>query len=146
MAFKTIILKPELNMVTGRGEAVAESAITPGDILEFTATGTVQRRSTGALNSLFMVAIENSMFGDEIDTDYVAGDLVQYAILQAGNEAYCWLADGADVVVGEEIEFSTGGSLTQRASGISIATASEAVDLTDSANLTDRGRVKVIVN
>lgn len=146
MAVKTIILKPELGMVTGRGEAPAQAAITPGHIIEKISTGKVQKQATGALNSPFIVAIENSLFGKEIDTDYVADEIVQFATLQKGNWAYCWLSDGENVVIGDELEYgTTDGELIKRSSGISVATAEEAVNLSASANTT-KGRIKVSVN
>lgn len=146
MAVKTIILKPELNMVTGRDEALAVAAITPGHIIEKVSTGKVQKQAAGALNSPFIVAIENSLFGKEIDTAYVADEMVQFATLQKGNWAYCWLSDGQNVAIGDELEYSaTDGELTARSAGVSIATAEEAVNLSASSN-TAAGRIKVSVN
>lgn len=146
MAVKTIILKPELGMVTGRDEELAVAAITPGHIIERVSTGKVQKQATGALNSPFTVAIENSLVGAEIDTAYAADEMVQFATLKPGDEAYCWLSDGQNVAIGDELEFSaTDGELTARSAGISKATALEAVNLSASAN-TAAGRISVMVH
>lgn len=146
MAVKTIILKPELGMVTGIEEATANAGITPGHIVEFISTGKVQKQAVAALRSPFTVALENSLVGGEIDTDYAADDKVQIATLKSGDWAYCWLSDGENVVIGDELEFGTeDGELKKRSSGISIATAREAVDLSASSNTT-KARIKVMVN
>ncbi len=145
MAVKTIILKPELGMVTGRDEKLAVAAITPGHIIERVSTGKVQKQAAGALNSPFTVAIENSLVGAEIDTAYAADEMVQFATLKPGDEAYCWLSDGQNVAIGDELEFSTDGELTARSAGISKATALEAVNLSASSN-TAAGRIIVMVH
>lgn len=148
MAVKTILLKPDLGSISGRGEKEAVTAITPGHILEFDVANAnkVRPLQTAALNHPFIVAIENSLFGEDIDTAYSIADMVQYAVLQSGHEAYCWLSDGESVVVGDQLEYgTTDGELVKRSSGISVATALETVDLSASAN-TAKGRLQVMVN
>lgn len=142
MAPKTILLKGDATIK----EAEAEAAITPGHLIEKIAAGTVQKQATTALNSPMLIALEDSLVGGEIDTDYDDGDRVYYAAAKKGEEYYVWLSDGETVVIGDELEVgSTDGEFIKRSSGISVATAEEAVDLSNSANTT-KGRLKISIN
>ena len=139
MAPKKIIIKG--NPV--RGEDTANAGITPGHIIELISTGKVQKQATASLNSPKMVAIENWVKGDEIGTAYAANEQVQWAICGSGDEAYCFLSDGENVSIGDELEFgTTDGEFVARSSGISVATALEAVDLSASSN-SAAGRIKL---
>jgi len=141
MAPKTIIVKG--NPI--RGEKVANAAITPGHLCEFISTDKIQKQAGNALNFLRMFALENSLIGNEIGTDYAAAQQVQYGIFNGGDEVYAWLSDGENVVIGDELEAgTTDGELIKRSSGTPIAVAKEAVDLSASAN-TAKGRIIAII-
>lgn len=142
MAPKVILLKGD----PLREEREAEAAITPGHLCELIAAGTVQRQAGTALNSPMMFALEDSLDGSGIDTDYADGDRVQLAVAKKGDEYYVWLSDGAAVVIGGELEVGTvDGEFIARSSGISVATALEAVDLSASSN-TVHARLKIKIN
>ncbi|MBT6051239.1 MAG: hypothetical protein HOG49_30945 [Candidatus Scalindua sp.] len=141
MAPKTITVKG--NPV--RGEKIAAAAITPGHLCEFLTAGTIAKQATAAVNCLRMFALENSLIGDEIGTDYAVSAQVQYGIFGSGDEVYAWLSDGESVVIGDELEAgTTDGELIKLASGQPIAVAKAAVDLSASAN-TAKGRVIAII-
>lgn len=142
MAFRKITIKGD----PVRGEALANAAITPGHLIELISTGKVQKQAGNALNHPMMIALENSLAGDEIGTAYAAGDMVQYGVFGSGDEAYVFLSDGENVVIGDELEVgSTDGEFIKRASGVSVATALEALDLSASANTTN-GRLRVMIH
>ncbi len=142
MAPKTILLKGDPIYM----EREAAAAITPGHFVELIAANTVQKQAAAALNSPKTIALEDSNQGKEIGEDYSTGSRVQCATLYSGCEAYVWLSDGETVVIGDEIEFgTTDGEVIKRASGVSIGTALEAVDLSASSNTT-KGRLKIMIN
>jgi hypothetical protein len=80
--YRTIILKGD----GLPGESVANSAITPGMLLNFRSDGKVEPAAALTNNAEVAVALENQHFGQGIDTDYAVGDNVEYRIFQAGAE------------------------------------------------------------
>ena len=142
MAPKTILLKGDATIKEAEGAA----AITPGHLCELISSGNLQKQAGNALNSPMLIALEDSLVGGEIDTDYAAVDRVYYAAAKKGEEYYCWLSDGENVTIGDELEVGgTDGEFIKRSAGVSVATALEAVDLSASANTT-KARLKIVIN
>ncbi len=143
MAPKTIIVKG--NPV--RGEREAASAITPGHLVEFIAANTIQKQAGDSTRFMPIFALENSLIGDEIGTDYEAAARVQYGIFNSGDEVYAWLSDGEAVVIGDELMAGTtdGELVKHTGTNVAIAVAKEAVDLSASSNLTAKGRIIAII-
>ena len=133
-----------------RKEAQAAAAITPGDLVELTSDGKVQRKASAATTAQRAFAVENEVVGKGIDHDYAAGDNVLYEVLPPGAEVYALVPpSAAAIVIGDRLESAGGGKLrkvvtsastddTQRQSIVAIAL--EAVDNSAGAN---PARIKV---
>ncbi len=128
MAVKKIILVGEELCI--RRESFADAAITPGMLLERTATG-VKKHAGAGLNAMPMFAYEMEMVGDEIDTDYEADDTCLFFFAPPG--VVVWAIAGAAGVTALAYQESDGaGRLddlttdaatddTQRASVVGLA-------------------------
>lgn len=107
MAIKTIVVKGE----GIRYEALAVAAITPGNLVEFTSAGKVQKHSTAGGNAERAFAVEDDDQGSGIDTDYDADDLVQYEIFRPGDVVWAKLKDGETVAKGGFVESAGTGEM-----------------------------------
>lgn len=133
-------------------ERDAGGAITPGHLLQLDSDGDVTVHNSAGGNATRWVARENDVAGDDIDTAYASGEVVQIASCRPGDECYMYLADGETAVIGSFLESAGSGQLkvvdtTADSSGIDnsqsvVAMALEAVDLSASAN-TAAARIKV---
>lgn len=124
---KTIILR-SVNTPFQK-EGAAASAITPGDILERTSTGTLQRRSTADVTGPKLVANINDLLGKEITDDYATSANVSAVYLSPGDEVYAFVAAAASaIIIGDDLSFDAAGGFAKAASGLVVATALEAVD------------------
>jgi len=126
MAKNTIKIKKYADIIV---EAVADAAITPGMLLEYTSTGTVKKHATAAGKHAFMFALEDELQGRGIDTDYAAGDKVQVWIAGRGDIVNCLLEDEAAIAIGDFVESNGEGKVQEYTSGVIIGVAVEAVDL-----------------
>ncbi len=90
MTVKTITLKGNAQVI--RKEAIADAIITPGMLLELTATG-VKKHAGAGLNAQKMFAVENEVVGGNIDADYAANDTCLFGIFPPGSEV--WAIAGA---------------------------------------------------
>lgn len=125
MTVKTITLKG--NDLVIRKEAIADAAITPGMLLELTATG-VKKHAGAGLNAQKMFAVENEVVGDGIDDDYATNDTVLYGIFPPGSEVFA-IAGAAGVTALDYVESDGLGGLD---------------DLTTSAATADTARNSVV--
>jgi len=115
-------------------EAVANAAITPGQIVELLSTGKVQKQATASGVAEKAVAIEDYLQGNSVDDDYAADDRVLYRVFGSGAEVYLILADGESVAVGAKLELALAGEVQAVTTGGTVfAIATEAVDASDSA-------------
>lgn len=106
-------------------------AITPGMLLERTATGTVQPHSGAAgLVAPKMWAVEAALFeGGDIDTDYdTDGETVLYKICYPGAHVYAFLAAGNDTVSANVLLASNGDGTLRVSNTNPVARALEDVD------------------
>ena len=141
-------------------EYVAAGTITPGMLVERDSDGEVQAHSTAAGNALPMFALEDSLQGNDIDTDYSADDPVQVWVPLRGDQVYAILADGNSVTAGDWLESDGNGYLQSHEadSGSSailplaiVAQALETLDLSDSSGAESSGalgynkRIKVAI-
>ena len=122
MAYKRILLKGD----PLQKEAKASGAILPGMLIEHvTNEATVRAHATAMGNAAGMVAIENSLEGDEIGDTYADADQVQYVHLRPGDEFLAYIASGVDVTFGNFLCSNGNGyfkvltTLTEDTSGIS---------------------------
>jgi hypothetical protein len=88
---QTIIGKNYVNVFE---EYVAAAAILPGNLIELTSSGTVQKHSGAGITALPMFAIEDALQGNGIEDAYIAGDRVRCWIPNRGDVVYALLADG----------------------------------------------------
>lgn len=137
-------------------------AIKPGYLLELASATTVQAHSAAEGNVVPpMFAIEDQLQGGAITLDYEVSKKIQCWIPRSGDIVYAYLADGQNASVGDKLESNGAGALQvhvseteswDQASGAGAITvppqpivgvALEAVDLSQSANLSALGRIKV---
>jgi len=105
----TIKVKKYLDILEERTATAV--AITPGMLLELTSAGTVQAHSTASGNVLPMVALEDSLQGNDYDDDYAVSVKIQIWIPQRGAEFYGILVAGGDVSIGDLLESDGTGKL-----------------------------------
>lgn len=106
MTVKTIILRGD-----GVGkEAIAAAAITPGDLVERTSTGTVQRQSSAAAQAQRAFARENEVVSGDIDDAYAADDTTLYTVMYPGAEVYGFITT-ENITQGDNLVATGDGSL-----------------------------------
>jgi hypothetical protein len=152
MAFKTIILKGE----GIPGEAIGSGTIRPGDLIEKTSAGLVQRHSSAGGYAQLMVAVENSIAGVAIGTAYASTALVQYVLLHEGMTVLMRLADGENVAINDKLESNGSlGELRKEVAdtsagtikpGARIGRAAVAVDMSSSAGADPSGLIQVEIS
>jgi len=130
---------PLIGSGTG-SEAVAAAAIYPGQLVELTSAGTVQKQATALADVERAVAVEDSMQGNGIADAYAAVDRVMYRTFKRGDVVLLILKDGEIVAIGGAVEAATGGEVQAYTSGAKLFEAIEANDASDSATtaLADR--------
>ena len=143
MANKSIIVKKYVNI---HDELDAESAITPGMLIELTSSNTYQPHSTADGTAAKRFAKENSLQGSTIDDAYAADTPVQALGVVQGYLVLEDLADGEDIDIGDWLVSNGDGSLKKR-SGSSdgeepesiVARARQALDLSDTSGAESSG-------
>lgn len=130
----TILLKGYLHQ--RHEEAVAASTISPGMLLELTTTNTIQGHTTAVGRAERLVAKEDSLQGNTVDSTYAAGDIVLYHILQSGNVFLGLFVIGVAYAIGDLIT-SNGNGLFKKsaapATDFILGRIMEAKDLTAAA-------------
>ena len=114
-------------------EALANAAITPGQLVELLSTGKVQKQATDEADVERMVAIEDSLQGNDIADDYVEDGTVFMRIFGSGDVCNLILADGETAVIGTKLEAALAGEVQAYTSGTKLFVALEAIDASDSA-------------
>jgi len=133
MAKNTIKLKIAMNI---QNEAMASATVTPGELLEFEAAGTVKPNSVAGGLIEKAVAIEDEMFNGTIDTTYTTtGNPVQYQIVRSGDEVLLKLDASENISIGEKLTSSTAGHVKTAGSDTPIAIALAASNTTSVVNL-----------
>lgn len=98
MAYKKILIKGDPLQKEAKAN---EAGIYPGMLVEYvTNDETVKKHATANGNAAAMVAIENSLEGDEVGTVYTSGARVQYVHLRPGDEFMAYLAASETVALG----------------------------------------------
>lgn len=128
------------------------AAITPGDLVEMTSGGLIQRHSSAGKDALpAMFATEDELQGNGIDTDYANSSRVQVWIAQRGDQVNAWLLDGENVAIGDPLTSGGAGTLKKHVanSGVDVSNAIvgvalEAVNLAGGATANARIKVRVI--
>ncbi|MCP4475397.1 MAG: hypothetical protein GY821_12695 [Gammaproteobacteria bacterium] len=94
-------------------------AVPPGTLLERVAgAATVQAQSTAEAAGTYpekLIAMENSLAGDETGTNWAASSRVQIYHAQSGDEVYLRLEDGEVVAIGDHLTANgTNGTMKKR--------------------------------
>ena len=105
----TIILKGD----PLRKEARAAEALTPGHLIEFDASGDLQKHATEGGDAQPRFAVEEEFIGNDIDDAYADGDQVQFVVARQGDEIYAWLTTSQTIKKGDPLE-SNGAGLLQK--------------------------------
>ena len=146
---RTIFLKAGRGEGPIRKEALADAGITPGHLIERTATGVkVHATAGGVAPALF--AVENALEGKQTDHAYVADERVQFEHYGPGDEISAILAQGETVTIGSMLESAGDGTLQVSAEtaseipGSVVAQALEALDLSTSSLSATALKVEII--
>lgn len=92
-------------------EAAADAAVTPGDLIKFSANEKLIRHDGSGQNAVPMFALEMELVGSGIGDSYASGATVRYAVARAGDEVYALLASGQSVSKGDFLESAGNGAL-----------------------------------
>ncbi len=143
MAIKTIIVSgsPQVE------EALANVAITPGELIEWVPNASFRRlrvhgSSTGAAVPMF--ALENEVFGDEIGEAYASGETVRFATCPKGTIILARITANVNLEVGDWLESDGNGELQLSTSDnalVRVAIADEALTSTGSIQ---RKKVRIV--
>ncbi len=112
-------------------EANASVALTPGEFVVFASDGDFELPAAGDLSKL--IVIEDDLQGKEISDDYAVDNNARAVFMQPGGVVRAIITDGQNIVIGQELEVDTNGTLIGIGSNQPIAVALEAVDASDSA-------------
>lgn len=114
-------------------EAPAAAAVTPGDLIEKTSAGKVQRNSTAADKAPQILVALPSFAGQGIDDDYAATQDVHFVHAGPGWRLRMRLADSMTIDIGDKlVSNGSGGTLkaatsTDDEDGAVVGVAAEAV-------------------
>jgi hypothetical protein len=106
MSHKTILLKGDPLIK----EAKASGAIYPGQLMEYYGSDEIVRvHSTGGGRCAGLIALENSLEGDEVGTVYASGARVRYAHLRPGDEFLAYIDNHETAAIGTFLESNGNG-------------------------------------
>lgn len=143
------ILLPGYGVIAKEG--LADEAITPGALLERTATG-FANHGTAAGNAAASFADINPEIGRGLDTDYADGDQIRVAFCAPGVEVNALVAAGADAITaGDYLESAGDGTLrlvatdTDTPQGLREGIVARALEAVDNSGGGSAVRIKVEV-
>lgn len=112
------IAPPELNVK----ESIAQGVITPGNLLQKNAGGSVSRHSNAGENTQRMFALQNLADAEGIDVEYIDGETTRYVYAKSGWEVYATVVNGtAAIASGAALQSNGGGNVATLA--VSAATS-----------------------
>ena len=126
-------------------EARAGGAVRPGDLIDVASTGKVIKHPTAGGWAEKAFALEDALQGRDIDTNYAADELVSFTICKPGDIVYAWLS-GGEVTTLDDFLTSNGDGAWKVAGStdIRIAKALEVVNASDSNDVDERIRVRIL--
>ena len=126
-------------------EAVAAGAITPGMLINQNSAGAVVVHPTAGGWAEKAFALEDALQGKTIADAYASGDRVSFVLGKSGDVVYAWLSGGEGATPDEFLTSNGDGTLKVASStDIRIAVPLEAVDASDSADVNERIRVRLL--
>ncbi len=135
---KTIWLGGEVTRVNIE---TADAAITPGNLIERSATGYKKHSVAGALGTTY--ADNQSSLNLGVDVAYAIGDLVEAIIGRPGTSVWALLPSGANITKGDKLGSNGDGTLHAVGGGTEIARALESINNTAGPG-TARIRVEIV--
>jgi len=104
-----------------------DSDIEPGMLVELNSDGTLDPHSTEGGRAERMVALEDGLQGNGVDTDYEDGDIVSVAIAAQHSEFNMIITGGESISIGEELISAGDGKLMARDNSSSGVTVQETI-------------------
>jgi hypothetical protein len=133
MANDTIVLSPELPGV--KREALADAAITPGHLVEITATGVAVQSGAAATGGVLKAfATENISIAGGVADAYAVGENCFFHLVQSGCVVNARVADGT-YAVGDLLEATGNGTLRAVTTGDAVAVVETGATTTGTALL-----------
>jgi len=108
-------------------EAAAAGTITPGMLVEYTTSGTIQAHATEGGRHERLVALEDALQGRAVATDYSATELVSMALVAPGTVMNMLIASGEACDIGDELVSAGDGTLINADSLASASLAKQIV-------------------
>ena len=126
-------------------EAVAAGAITPGMLITQNNAGKVIAHGTAGGWAEKAFAVEDALQGKTIDDACASGDTVSFVLAQPGEVIQAWLSGGESADTSEFLTSNGDGTLKVATStDIRIAVPLENVDASDSADVNERIKVRIL--
>jgi hypothetical protein len=145
MAAKT---RPTRIQLKGHGvweEAKAAAAIRPGDLVNLNTAGEVRKHPTAGGPASASFALEDALQGKSIADSYATGDRVTYATHAPGDVVLAYLAGGENASIGSYLTSKGTGALkVSSGTDVRVAEALEAVNASDSNDVDERIRVRIL--
>lgn len=138
---KTVLLKGD----PLAGEAIAAGAISPGDLIELTTSGTVQVHASASAITPKLIARELEITGKGLSDNYAAADTTLYYVARSGDEFFMFLKAGENVAIGALLESAGDGTLQAvTTAGEPLFEALEAEDLSGTGAVDTRMKVRAL--
>ena len=124
-------------------EANAAATVNPGNLVEITSVGTVQKHSVDSGDGICQVAVEDALQGNTIATAYTVGNKVIYHVMRPGTRFQGIVkaaVGGTAIAIGTQmISDGAGRFIAAADTGSTVkkvmAIAEEAADLNDSGDV-----------
>lgn len=120
---RSIVVK---NYVHIREEKIAAGTITPGMLVGIDSAGKVVAHAVSG-GVARMVAIEDELQGNGVDTNYSATDQVQCWATTPGDQANLLLVAGQNIAIGDYVKSNGAGKVTKWAAGTTTVPSSGVV-------------------
>ena len=135
-------------------EAIAgEAGIYPGMLLKLNSSGQVVKHSTegGVLGDEVLIAEEDALQVNTVDTVYAVSEIVSYLIPNVGSVINMLIEDESDIAIGDKIMSAGNGLLKETTAlesgetlAVVVGVAEEANDLTGSNTSNKLSAVRVV--
>lgn len=124
-------------------EDVADAAISPGNLIEITATG-CKKQATADVACEAAFAAEDALQGKTVSDDYAAGDVVSYILPVKGGVVNAILKAGTNYARGAKLAAVGDGTLDPVGAAVPIAVVEKALDLSASAAVNTLCPVRIL--
>ncbi len=122
----TILLSPNSGAI--RAEALADAAISPGDLVEISATGVDVNGTLDEVTPEVAVAINSVGDAGDVNRDYVMGETANFAYPQKGELVNFRIGENLAITKGQKLASAGDGTLlVATVAGSAIVKAQEAV-------------------